>query len=63
MRRPTSKNLWSVRMQHFSYESLLIVASTLENAAKKAITFCKRTDGIKRPKVTSVKFSGEIDAF
>jgi hypothetical protein len=61
--KATSRNLWSVRMQHLSYESLLILASTAENAAKKAISFSRKNDGLARPVVKEVKFSGTIDKF
>lgn len=63
MRKPTSKNLWAVRMQHLSYSSLWIVASTVERAAQKAIRLCRRQDGISRPVVREVKSHGTIDAF
>lgn len=62
-RRATSRNLWSVRMQHMSYGSLWVLAPTAESAARKAITFAKREDGLKRPVVKEVKFSGTIDVF
>lgn len=58
-----SRNLWSVRMQHLSFESLLILAPTVEKAARKAIRFTKRADSLKRPIVKEVKFSGTIDVF
>lgn len=61
--RATSKNLWSVRMQHLSYESLWILASTADKAARKAITFSRRNDGLSRPVVKEVKYSGTIDIF
>lgn len=59
----TSRNLWSVTMQHMSFESLWILAPTVESAARKAISFSKRSDGVKRPVVKEVKFSGTIDVF
>lgn len=62
-KRATSRNLWSVTMQHMSYESLWILAPTAEAAGRKAITFAKRNDGLKRPVVKEVKFSGTIDVF
>ena len=57
-----SRNLWSVRMQHLSYESLLVLAPDSIKAAKKAITFCRR-DGVRRPVVKAVKIDGTIDVF
>lgn len=63
MRKPTSRNLWTVSMQHMAYESLWILAFTAEKAAKKAITFCRRNDGLSRPVVEEVKYSGTIDVF
>ena len=59
----TSRNLWSVRMQHMSFESLWVLAPTAEAAARKAISFSKREDGVKKPVVKEVKFSGTIDIF
>jgi hypothetical protein len=59
----TSRNLWNVRMQHLSFESLLILAPTAEAAARKAISFSKRKDGVLKPVVKEVKFSGTIDVF
>lgn len=63
MRKPTSKNLWNVRMQHLAYSSLWVLASTADKAGRKAIRVCRRADGISRPVVKEVKFSGTIDAF
>ena len=63
MPKATSRNLWSVNMQHMSFESLWILAPTAESAARKAITFAKRNDGLKRPVAREVKFSGTIDVF
>ena len=58
-----SRNLWSVRMQHLSYdESLLVLAPDSIKAAKKAITFCRR-DGVRRPVVKAVNLDGTIDVF
>lgn len=62
-KRATSRNLWTVRMQHLSCESLLILAPTVEAAVRKAITFAKRKDGLKRPVVKEVTSSGTIDVF
>jgi hypothetical protein len=61
--KATSRNLWSVRMQHLTYESLLVLAPTAEKAANKAIAFTKKNDGVPKPVVKEVKFSGTIDAF
>lgn len=61
--KATSRNLWSVRMQHMSYENLLILAPTAEKAAHKAIVFCRKNDSLVRPVVKEIKFSGTIDAF
>jgi|HubBroStandDraft_1064217.scaffolds.fasta_scaffold667451_2 hypothetical protein len=61
--KATSRNLWSVRMQHMSYESLLILAPSAEQAARKAIVFTRKEDGLARPVVKEVKFSGAIDKF
>ena len=61
--KATSRKLWSVRMQHLAYESLLVLAPSVEKAAKKAITFTKKNDGVHKPVVKEVKFSGTIDAF
>lgn len=58
-----SKTLWSVGMQHMSFESLWILAPTAELAARKAIAFAKRNDLVKRPVVKEVKLSGTIDVF
>jgi hypothetical protein len=63
MQKPTSRNLWNVRMQHMAYESLWVLASTAEKAAGKAIRFCRRNDGLSKPVVKEVKYSGTIDAF
>jgi len=63
MKKATSRNLWSVSMQHLSYERLLVLAPTAESAVRKAISFAKRNDGLKRPVVKEVKFSGTIDVF
>ncbi len=63
MRRATSRNLWNVKMQHLPYSNLLILAPTAEAAGRKAISFSKRNDGVKRPVVKEVKFSGTIDVF
>lgn len=63
MPKATSRNLWSVDMQHMSFESLWILASTAESAARKAITFAKRNDGVKKPVVKEIKYSGTIDVF
>lgn len=61
--KATSRNLWSVRMQHLSSETLLVLASTAEKAAQKAIVFSRKNDGLARPVVKEVKFNGTIDAF
>jgi len=50
-------------MQHMSFESLWVLAPTAEAAARKAISFSKREDGVKKPVVKEVKFSGTIDIF
>lgn len=50
-------------MQHMSYESLWVLAATAEAAAKKAIAFTKKNDGLAKPVVKVVKFSGTIDIF
>ena len=57
-----SRNLWSVRMQHLLYDSLLVLAPDRIKAAKKAITFCRR-NGVRRPVVKAVKLDGTIDVF
>lgn len=62
-RQVTSRNLWSVTMQHLAYESLWILAPTVESAARKAITFARRNDGVKKPVVKDVRYSGTIDVF
>ena len=61
MKKP-SRNLWSIRMQHLSYEKLLVLAPDTIKAAKKAITFSRR-DGVRRPVVKSIEFNGTIDVF
>jgi len=59
----TSRNLWSVRMQHRSFENLLILAPTAEVATRKAISFSKQENDVKKPVVKEIKFSGIIDVF
>lgn len=61
--KATSRSLWSVCMQHLSDESLLILAPSAEHAARKAIAFARKVDGLARPVVKEVKFSGTIDVF
>jgi hypothetical protein len=58
-----SRNLWTVKMQHMDSEELFVLAPTVENASRKAITFCRRVDKIRNPIVLAVKFSGTIDVF
>lgn len=50
-------------MQHLSYESLWVLAPTAEQAARKAIVFTRKADGLSKPVVKEVKFSGTIDVF
>jgi hypothetical protein len=50
-------------MQHLSFKSLWVLAPTAEAAARKAISFSKREDGVLKPVVKEVKFSGTIDVF
>jgi hypothetical protein len=59
----SSKNLWLVKVSHRSFVNLMILATTAESAARKAVSFSKRNDGIKKAVVTEVKFSGTIDEF
>ena len=62
-KRKISRNLWTIKMQHLSYVRLFILAPNLDSAARKAITFAKRNDGVKRPVVKEISFSGTIDVF
>jgi hypothetical protein len=61
--KTTSRNLWSVRMKHRTSTTLWIIASTVEQASKKAIAFSKKEDSESHPVVQEVTFSGTIDKF
>ena len=58
-----SNRLWAVKVAHRSYEFLWIIASNAEQALAKAIRFCKKTDGVRRPVVKSIISHGTIDVF